>query len=218
MIQFNNVTKIYNGIPVIKDFTFHINTGEMVFITGPSGSGKSTLLKMLFCSERPDSGEIIYQDEEISRIKKSRIPYIRRTMGFVFQDSRLLANRTVFENIALVLRVVGFSRKEIKFRVEESLRLVGMREKIYAFPPTLSGGEQQKVAIARAIVNDPLVLLADEPTGNLDLDSAWEIFRIFGKINQTGTTIIIATHNYDVIQGMGKRVITLVKDSYTEHA
>ena len=209
MIQFNNVTKIYDGIPVIKDFTAHIDKSELVFICGPSGSGKSTLLKLLFCRERPDNGQIIFQDEDLSVVRRSRIPYIRRTIGFVFQDSMLLSYKTVFENIALVLRIAGFPRVEIEHRVKEALKLAGIEDKIYSLPPTLSGGEQQRVAIARAIINDPLVLIADEPTGNLDMDKAWEVFQIFEKINRTGTTVIIATHNYELVKRMDKRVISL---------
>lgn len=211
MIQFNSVTKIYDGIPVIEDFTAHIESGEFVFISGPSGSGKSTLIRLLSCSERPDSGQIIFQDEDLSDIRRSRIPFIRRMIGFVFQDSMLLSYKTIFENIALVLRITGFPMREIEHRVAEALRLVGMSDKIYAVPSALSGGEQQKAAIARAIVNDPLVLAADEPTGNLDIDSAWDLFQIFEKINRTGTTVIIATHNYELIKRMGRRVIALEK-------
>lgn len=209
MIQFNNVTKIYDGVSVIKDFTAHIDKGEFVFISGPSGSGKSTLLKFLFCSERPDSGQVLFQEEDLSSVRRVRIPFIRRAIGFVFQDSMLLPGKSVFENIALALRVVGFPGKEIRYRVTETLRLVGMSDKMNAVPSTLSGGEQQKIAIARAIVNDPLVLAADEPAGNLDRDSAWEVFRIFEKINQTGTTVVIATHNDEMVQRMHKRVIAL---------
>lgn len=209
MIQFNNVTKIYYGIPVIKDFTARIDKGEMVFIAGPTGSGKSTLFKLIFGSENPDAGQILYQDEDLSQVNRSRIPLIRRTMGFVFQDARLLSHKTVFDNIVLVLKATGFPRKEMEFRVRETLKLVGMEDKIYAVSATLSGGEQQKVAVARAIVNDPLLLLGDEPTGNLDSDNAMEIFRIFEKINRTGTTVIIATHNQEIVKRMGKRVISL---------
>lgn len=209
MIQLNNVTKIYNGIPVIKDFTARIDNGEMVFITGPTGSGKSTLLRLIFCSESPDAGQILYQDEDLSQVHRSRIPVIRRTMGFVFQDARLLSHKTVFDNIVLILKATGFPRNETEFRVRETLKLVGMEDKIYAVSATLSGGEQQKVAVARAIVNDPLLLLGDEPTGNLDSDNTMEILRIFEKINRTGTTVIMATHNQEIVKRMGKRVIAL---------
>jgi len=211
MITFNKVTKRYNNLPVIDNVSFQVEMGEIVFITGPSGSGKSTLLKLLFCSEKPDEGEIIYRDMNLVNIKKSQIPYVRRTMGFVFQEAKLIPYRTVFDNVALVLRVRGIPSKEIKWRVEEALQLVGMKDKMSVYPPALSGGEQQKVAIARAIVHDPLLILADEPTGNLDPDSTWEVFKIFKKINKTGTTMIIATHNYEIVEYMGRRVISLEK-------
>lgn len=208
MIQFNNVTKLYNGIPVIKDFTASIEKGEFVFICGPTGSGKSTLLKFLMCIEHPDMGEVMFQGEDLSAVSKSRIPFIRRSVGFIFQDGRLLFNKSVFDNIALVLKVAGLPAKEIKYRVSETLRLVGIADKIYSLPSTLSGGELQKVAVARAVVNDPILLLADEPTGNLDIDNALEIYNIFNRINRTGTTIVVTTHNNDLVKSMGKRVIT----------
>lgn len=207
MIQFNNVTKLYNGIPVIKDFTASIEKGEFVFICGPTGSGKSTLLKLLMCIEHPDMGEVMFQGEDLSAVSKSRIPFIRRSVGFIFQDGRLLFNKSVFDNIALVLKVAGLPAKEIKYRVSETLRLVGIADKIYSLPSTLSGGELQKVAVARAVVNDPILLLADEPTGNLDMDNALEIYNIFDRINRTGTTIVVTTHNIDLVKSMGKRVI-----------
>jgi cell division transport system ATP-binding protein len=207
MIQFNNVTKLYNGIPVIKDFTASIEKGEFVFICGPTGSGKSTLLKLLMCIEHPDMGEVLFQGEDLSAVSKSRIPFIRRSVGFIFQDGRLLFNKSVFDNIALVLKVAGLPAKEIKYRVSETLRLVGIADKIYSLPSTLSGGELQKVAVARAVVNDPILLLADEPTGNIDMDNALEIYNIFDRINRTGTTIVVATHNIDLVKSMGKRVI-----------
>lgn len=207
MIQFNNVTKLYNGIPVIKDFTASIEKGEFVFICGPTGSGKSTLLKLLMCIEHPDMGEVMFQGEDLSAVSKSRIPFIRRSVGFIFQDGRLLFNKSVFDNIALVLKVAGLPAKEIKYRVSETLRLVGIADKIYSLPSTLSGGELQKAAVARAVVNDPILLLADEPTGNLDMDNALEIYNIFDRINRTGTTIVVTTHNIDLVKSMGKRVI-----------
>lgn len=209
MIQLNNVTKTYKGTPVLKNFTARIEKGEFVFICGPTGSGKSTLLKLIFCEEFPDSGQIIFQDEDISDISRSRIPFIRRNMGFVFQDSRLLLHKTVYDNISIVLRATGFSRREAEYRVKESLKLVGLEGRLSAVSRELSGGEQQKVAISRAIVKDPLVLLADEPAGNLDADSAWEIFQILEKVNRTGTTIVITTHNYDIAGKMKKKMILL---------
>ena len=209
MIQFNNITKYYNGNPVIKDFNASIEKGEFVFICGPTGSGKSTLLKLLMCIEKADMGEVMFQDEDLSVISESRVPYIRRNIGFIFQDGRLLFNKNVFDNIALVLKIFGLKKKEIEFRVSEALRLVGVSDKIYSFPSNLSGGELQKVAAARAVANDPILLLADEPAGNLDEVNALEIYNIFNKINRTGTTVIVATHNFAIASKMGKRIITL---------
>jgi len=209
VIQFNNISKYYNGNPVIKDFTSSVEKGEFVFICGPTGSGKSTLLKLLMCIEKADIGEVMFQDEDLSHVSESRIPFIRRNIGFIFQDGRLLFNKTVFDNIALVLKICGLQKKEIEYRVSEALRLVGVSDKIYSFPSTLSGGELQKVAAARAVANDPLLLAADEPAGNLDEDNALEIYNIFNKINRTGTTVIVATHNCEIAKKMGKRIITL---------
>jgi len=209
VIQFNNITKFYNGNPVIKDFSCYVEKGEFVFICGPTGSGKSTLLKLLMCIEKADIGEVMFQDEDLSHVSESRIPFIRRNIGFIFQDGRLLFNKTVFDNIALVLKICGLQKKEIEYRVSEALRLVGMSDKIYSFPSALSGGELQKVAAARAVANDPLLLAADEPAGNLDEDNALEIYNIFNKINRTGTTVIVATHNCEIAKKMGKRIITL---------
>jgi len=209
LIKFNNISKYYNGNPVLKDFSATIEKGEFVFICGPTGSGKSTLLKLLMCIEKADIGEVMFQDEDLSVIRESRIPYIRRKIGLIFQDGRLLYNKNVFDNIALVLKICGLHKKEIAYRVSEALRLVGVSDKIYSFPSTLSGGELQKVAAARAVANDPILLLADEPAGNLDEDNAIEIYNIFSKINRTGTTVIAATHNCEMARKMGKRIITL---------
>jgi len=209
VIQFTNITKSYGSIPVIKDFTASVEKGEFVFICGQTGSGKSTLLKLLMCIEKADIGEVLFQGEDLSAVSESRIPYIRRNIGFIFQDGRLLSNRNVFDNIALVLKICGLAKKEIEYRVSEALRLVGMSDKIYSLPSTLSGGELQKVAAARAVANDPLLLLADEPAGNLDEENALELYNIFSKINRTGTTVVIATHDCEMAKKMGKRIITL---------
>ena len=209
MIQFTNIIKSYGSIPVIKDFTASVEKGEFVFICGQTGSGKSTLLKLLMCIEKADIGEVLFQGEDLSAVSESRIPYIRRDIGFIFQDGRLLSNRNVFDNIALVLKICGLAKKEIEYRVSEALRLVGMSDKIYSLPSTLSGGELQKVAAARAVANDPLLLLADEPAGNLDEENALELYNIFSKINRTGTTVVIATHDCEMAKKMGKRIITL---------
>jgi len=209
VIQFTNIIKSYGSIPVIKDFTASVEKGEFVFICGQTGSGKSTLLKLLMCIEKADIGEVLFQGEDLSAVSESRIPYIRRDIGFIFQDGRLLSNRNVFDNIALVLKICGLAKKEIEYRVSEALRLVGMSDKIYSLPSTLSGGELQKVAAARAVANDPLLLLADEPAGNLDEENALELYNIFSKINRTGTTVVIATHDCEMAKKMGKRIITL---------
>jgi len=209
VIQFTNIIKSYGSIPVIKDFTASVEKGEFVFICGQTGSGKSTLLKLLMCIEKADIGEVLFQGEDLSAVSESRIPYIRRNIGFIFQDGRLLSNRNVFDNIALVLKICGLAKKEIEYRVSEALRLVGMSDKIYSLPSTLSGGELQKVAAARAVANDPLLLLADEPAGNLDEENALELYNIFSKINRTGTTVVIATHDCEMAKKMGKRIITL---------
>ena len=209
MIQFTNIIKSYGSIPVIKDFTASVEKGEFVFICGQTGSGKSTLLKLLMCIEKADIGEVLFQGEDLSAVSESQIPYIRRDIGFIFQDGRLLSNRNVFDNIALVLKICGLAKKEIEYRVSEALRLVGMSDKIYSLPSTLSGGELQKVAAARAVANDPLLLLADEPAGNLDEENALELYNIFSKINRTGTTVVIATHDCEMAKKMGKRIITL---------
>ena len=209
MIQFTNITKSYGSIPVIKDFTASVEKGEFVFICGQTGSGESTLLKLLMCIEKADIGEVLFQGEDLSAVSESQIPYIRRDIGFIFQDGRLLSNRNVFDNIALVLKICGLAKKEIEYRVSEALRLVGMSDKIYSLPSTLSGGELQKVAAARAVANDPLLLLADEPAGNLDEENALELYNIFSKINRTGTTVVIATHDCEMAKKMGKRIITL---------
>ncbi len=209
MIQFISITKTYGSRPVIKDFTASVEKGEFVFICGPTGSGKSTLLKLLMCIEKVDAGYVILKGEDLSSVSESRVPFIRRSIGYIFQDGRLLLNKNVFENIALVLKICGLPKKEIEYRVSEALRLVGVSEKIYAFPSTLSGGELQKVAAARAVANDPFLLLADEPAGNLDAENALEIYNIFNKINRTGTTVVVATHDFETAKKMGKRIITL---------
>ncbi len=209
MIRFNHISKSYNEQHVIKDFTASVEKGEFVFVCGPTGSGKSTLLKLIMCIEKADSGEVLFQGEDLSAVSCARIPLIRRSIGFIFQDGRLLFNRNVFDNIALVLKICGVPKKEVEYRVSEALRLVGMSDKIYSFPATLSGGELQKVAVARAVANDPLLLMADEPAGNLDDENALEIFSIFSKINRTGTTVVVATHDHEMAKMVGKRIIQL---------
>ncbi len=209
MIQLYRVTKYYEGVPALRDVSFTIDKGEFVFVTGPSGAGKSTLLKILFCAEHADEGHIIMQGINTFRLKSSTIPYLRRNMGFVFQDYKLLAHKTVFENIALALKVVGTPSGEIERRAFLVLKKVGMESKRHLTPPKLSGGEQQKVAVARALVNEPQVLLADEPTGNLDPQSAQEMFSLFRDINMKGTTVLVATHDWETVRKMQRRIITM---------
>lgn len=181
----------------------------MIFITGPSGSGKTTLLKLIFLAEKSDEGSIRVMDRELESIRESLIPELRRNIGVVFQDFRLLGNRNVYENVALALRIRGTEEKELKARVFESLKMVNLRHKAEKLPDTLSGGEQQRVSIARAIVSEPTILLADEPTGNVDPDTSAGIMRTFKDINARGTTILIATHNRELFRNTGRRVIKL---------
>ena len=209
MIHFQNVTKDYDNQTAIRDISFSAGKGEMIFFTGPSGSGKTTLLKLIYLAERPDNGEIIIDGLETSNIRESSIPLVRRKIGIVFQDFRLLENRTVFENIALALRIRGISERETKSRAYDALKTVNLRHKSDSYPRTLSGGEQQRVVIARAIVSEPAILLADEPTGNLDPDTAEGVARIFKDIHAKGTTILIATHNRELYKNTGKRVLRL---------
>jgi cell division transport system ATP-binding protein len=209
MIHFQDVSKHYDNHTALRKITFSIDKGEMVFITGPSGSGKSTLLKLTYMAERPDEGEITVAEWEINKLKDSAIPLLRRNIGVVFQEFRLLYNRNIFENIALTMRIRGVDEREIKARVFESLKMVNLRHKADNYPSALSGGEQQRVAIARAIVSEPQILLADEPTGNVDPDTSAGIIRTFKDINAKGTTILIATHNRELFRETGRRVMKL---------
>jgi len=209
MIVFDSVTKSFEGQPALREVSFSVERGEMLFVTGPSGAGKSTLLKLIYMAERPDSGDIIIDGTNTSHIKGSDIPLLRRNIGVVFQDFRLLDNRTAFDNVALALRIRGISESQIKPLVFETLKMVNLRHKADSYPPFLSGGEQQRVVIARAIVAGPAIVLADEPTGNLDPDTSVGIMNIFKEINAKGTTIVIATHNRDIMRNTGKRVLRL---------
>jgi cell division transport system ATP-binding protein len=209
MISFQNATKYYDDQPVLKNIDLSVSKGEMVFLTGPTGAGKSTLLKLLYAAELPDEGEVVVGDFNIGRLGAAEIPLLRRSIGVVFQDFKLLENLTVYDNIALALRVRGRKEKEIKGLVLETLKNVHLRHKSDNYPLTLSGGEQQRVVIARAMVSEPSVLLADEPTGNLDPDTARHIARLFYEANIHGTTILIATHNREMYKGTGKRVVRL---------
>ncbi|MEW6675468.1 MAG: cell division ATP-binding protein FtsE [Nitrospirota bacterium] len=209
MIYFHNVSKHYDNQTALRNINFSIEKGEMVFITGPSGSGKTTLLKLIYLAEKPDEGDISIAGWEINKLRESSIPALRRNIGVVFQDYRLLGNRNVFENVSIALRIRGVNDKEVKTRVLDSLKTVNLRQRADSYPKALSGGEQQRVVIARAIVAEPTVVLADEPTGNLDPDTASGIIRLFKEINLKGITIIVATHNRELFRNTGKRVIRL---------
>jgi len=210
MIQLFRVFKEYSRFRhALSDVTCSIERGEFVFLTGPSGAGKSTFLKLLFREEPPTSGQILVNGRNIGVLPPSQIPYFRRTVGVVFQDFKLIARKTVFENIAFVQNVLGLPRAEQKRRAYQVLKRVGLHHQMNALPAELSGGEQQRVAIARAIVNEPTLLLADEPTGNLDPLLAEEIMRLFVEINIRGTTVLVATHDFELIRRTAKRVLTL---------
>jgi len=211
MIHLKNVTKIYeqNGVTALDNITIDIEAGEFVFIVGTSGSGKSTLMKLLMHEEVPTAGEVFVDGQDVVRLTKKEIPYLRRGLGVIFQDFRLLEDKTVYENVAFAMEVIETPRKIIKRSVDAVLDIVGLREKAKHFPEQLSGGEQQRVAIARAIVNDPKIVIADEPTGNLDPATTWDIMDIFLRINTAGTTIVMATHDKDIVNRLKKRVIAI---------
>lgn len=209
MIDFSNVTKQYERMPALKDITFCVDRGDMIFITGPSGAGKTTLLKIIYLATKADEGRVMIGDWDLRRLKESSIPILRRSIGIVFQDFRLLDNRTVFDNIAMTLRIQGINEFEVKDRVMEMLRVVNLRHKAEAYPQTLSGGEQQRIVIARAIVGEPKILLADEPTGNLDSETAAGVTQLFKEINVKGTTVLVATHNKEMYKNSGRRVLKL---------
>ena len=214
MIEFNNVSKISNNnVKALSDVSVKIDSGDFVFLVGPSGSGKSTFIKMLLKEIEPTMGNITVADKKLSEIKRNQIPYYRRKIGMVFQDFRLIPTLNVYENVAFAMRVVEASQKEIRKRVPMVLSLVGLSHKYKMFPNELSGGEQQRVSLARAIVNNPSVLIADEPTGNLDPDTAKEIMELLEDINRSGTTIVMATHAKDIVDSMKKRVIAIEKGS-----
>lgn len=209
MIQLFHVSKYYDRRPALSDVTLEIEKGEFVLLMGPSGAGKSTLLKLLIGAERPEEGQVLIQGRSLSKLRASEIPVLRRKVGVVLQDFRLLSKKTVFENVSLPLLVQGASTTEIRRKVAEALRSVGLDHKKDLFPPGLSTGEKQRVCIARAIVNGPIMLLADEPTGNLDPELTSEIIELFKAINARGTTIIVATHDPNVLAQVNRRVITL---------
>lgn len=211
MIQLFNVSKLYNGTRALLGVTLQIERGEFVFLVGPSGAGKSTLLKMIYREEVPSKGQVYICGRSTIRMKHNEIPFLRRQIGMVFQDFRLLQERTAYENVAFAMQVIGASPAEIKRRVPEVLGLMGLKGMGNMFPRQLSGGEQQRVAIARALVNKPTLLIADEPTGNLDRDTAWEIVNCLQEINNQGTTVVIATHAREIVDTLRQRVIALEK-------
>ena len=211
MIQLIHVSKSYDRRVALFDVTMEIEKGEFVLLMGPSGAGKSTLLRMLIGEERPDEGQIFVQGKNVSRLKQSEVPYLRRKIGTVFQDFRLLGKKSVFENVALPLIVQGSSEADIRRKVMDALRAVGVDHKKDQSPNSLSTGEQQRVCIARAIVNGPVVLLADEPTGNLDPERTAELIELFKLINARGTTVVVATHDPHVMKLVNRRVMTLMQ-------
>ena len=210
MIRLENVTKTYGTeIPAVRDASFEIAKGEFVFMVGPSGSGKSTLLRLMNRQEQPERGEVWVAGKDINAMADSKVPYLRRNIGNIFQDYKLLLNKTVFENVAFALEVIGRPKHVIRQQVPAVLDLVGLSDKEDRFPHQLSGGEQQRVSIARAFVNRPLILLADEPTGNLDPATGEGIMRLLDRINNTGTTVVMATHDQRIVNMMRRRVVQL---------
>lgn len=212
MIELKGVTKEYSkGIAALNSVNLKIEQGEFVFIVGDSGSGKSTLIRLLMRELTPTDGSITVMGRDIGKLGQKSIPIYRRKIGVVFQDFRLLKDRNVYENIAFALRVIEAPTRVIKTKVPAALSLVGLAQKYKSYPKELSGGEQQRVAIARAIVNEPAILLADEPTGNLDPDNSWEIMKLLEEANERGTTVIVVTHNHEIVNAMNKRVVTMNK-------
>ncbi len=210
MIQLFHVTKEYPGdAPALQDVTVEIGKGEFVFLTGPSGAGKSTLLKLVFCDEPATSGQLLLFGKNVAKIRPAAVPFVRRHIGVVFQDFKLLAQRTVAENVALPLEVRGLPERDVKKRVKVLLRSVGLEHRADKFPPSLSGGEQQRVAVARALSADPMLLLADEPTGNLDPDRTLEVMDLLHGANARGTTVVVATHDRTLLERYKRRVIAL---------
>lgn len=211
MIQFKNVSKVYssNNTHALDNVSLRIEKGEFVFIVGSSGAGKSTFLKLIMHEEQPTSGSIIVNDMHLERMKRRKVPYLRRTMGIVFQDFRLISKMTVYENVAFAMRCVGKKSRTIKKRVPYILDLVGLKDKANDHPSELSGGEQQRVSLARALVNNPSMIIADEPTGNIDPEMSYEIIELLSEINKRGTTVLVVTHEHDLVKSFNKRVITI---------
>ncbi len=217
MIQLHNVHMSYQrDATALNGVTLHVPKGDFVFLTGISGAGKSTLLRLLYAALKPTRGQVLVDGQNISRLSPSQIPYLRRTIGVVFQDFKLLPNRTVLENVAITLEVLGWGKKDIGKKVYHMLKQVGLEHKLNSTPLRLSGGEQQRVALARALVNDPKILLADEPTGNLDEENKEQILSIFREANIRGTTVVVASHDRRLIDASGKRVVVLEKGEIAE--
>ena len=212
MIYMNEVSKVYsNGSVALADVTVEIDKGDFIFVVGPSGAGKSTFIKLILREELPSSGQLVVNGRNVVDMADKEVPYLRRGLGIIFQDYRLLPNKTVYDNVAFAMQVIEAPRREMLKRVNNVLELVGLRDKARTYPTELSGGEQQRVAIARAIVNKPAIVIADEPTGNLDPETSWGIVKVFDTINKAGTTIVMATHDKTVVDVMKKRVIAIEK-------
>lgn len=216
MIVFENVSKTYEtGTPALNGINLRINEGEFVFVVGNSGSGKSTLIKILLKELEPTEGKVYVNNKQLSRLRRGQVSRYRRELGVVFQDFRLLKDRNVYENVAFAQRVIGTPARVIRRSVPNMLSMVGLAEKYKSYPRQLSGGEQQRVALARALVNSPKILLADEPTGNLDPKNSWDIMHLLEEVNQKGTTVLVVTHNQEIVDKMKKRVITMHKGVIT---
>jgi cell division transport system ATP-binding protein len=212
VVELKNVSKKYaNGTVALKEVNLKINKGEFAFIVGPSGSGKSTIIKMIFKEEDPSEGDVFVNGFHVNEMHRKQVPFLRRSLGMVFQDFRLLQNKTVYENVAFTLQITESLPREIRRQVPMALALVGLSRKANVYPNQLSGGEQQRVVMARALVNNPSLLIADEPTGNLDPETSWEIIKLLSEVNQRGTTVIVATHEKSIVDLMKKRVIALDK-------
>ncbi|NPV69657.1 MAG: cell division ATP-binding protein FtsE [Firmicutes bacterium] len=210
MIEFRQVTKAYpNNVVALSQVNLVIRKGEFVFVVGPSGAGKTTLTRLIYREELPTAGSVIFDGDDVTKLRTCDVPFLRRNIGVVFQDFKLLPDRNVFDNVAFALEVTGMSRREIRRRVPQALDAVGLKDKANAMPGQLSGGEQQRTALARAIINKPAVLIADEPTGNLDPTTSWGIVRLLEEINRWGTTVVMATHAQGIVNSMQKRVIAM---------